>query len=250
MRVRILDPLNPGTASNDFIAETTTAGQQFDNNVVAFGTGQFLAMWRSTDTEDLRGRIFDASDPSSAANDFVLASTDGTFALDPEATLLADGRYVVTWRSIDGGDSDSGIRARIFDATGTPIANDFLVNTTTDSLQEMPSITALPGGGFVATWLSTDAESGSPACNRARIFDATGSAIVNDFVVNTTGRRFQGFQPSVAALADGRFMVTGESSDLDAGVGDSLDGDGTCICLLRFSCCRYSRRHGRISSSI
>ena len=137
MRVRILDPLNPGTASNDFIAETTTAGQQFDNNVVAFGTGQFLAMWRSTDTEDLRGRIFDASDPSSAANDFVLASTDGTFALDPEATLLADGRYVVTWRSIDGGDSDSGIRARIFDATGTPIANDFLVNTTTDSLQEL-----------------------------------------------------------------------------------------------------------------
>jgi Ca2+-binding RTX toxin-like protein len=91
----------------------------------------------------------------------------------------------------------------------------------------LPSIAALPGGGFVVTWSSPDAESGFPICYRARVFSAQGTAS-DDFVVNTTTNDFQGFHPSIA-LADGRFMVTWESSDITNSPGDSLDGDGTCI---------------------
>jgi len=233
VRVRILDPLNPGTAPNDFIAETTTPGQQFDNEVTALHDGRFFVTWRSNDTEQLRGRIFDAGDPGSADDDFLISTTASTFELEPSATMLTDGRFIVAWRSHDTVESSPPcIRARIFNADGTSAADDFIVNTTEESQQLTPSLTPLPGGGFVAVWASDDTDGSSPLKIRARVFDSDGNGS-DDFLVNTTETNLY-VSPSVSALADGRFMVVWQSTDTGDGDEDCIRGrifnaDGTPV---------------------
>src|SRR5262245_6926567 len=106
---------------------------------------------------------------------------------DPHVTALPDGRFVVTWQSQDGGGDGSGyaIRGRIFNADGSTSADDFIVNTTTANNQRMPSVTALPDGGFVVTWDSLDGSDGDGFSIRGRIFNTDGSAS-DDFIIDTT----------------------------------------------------------------
>ena len=66
---------------------------------------------------------------------------------------LPDGNFVVTWYSQDGGDgSGTLIRARLFNADGMPVGNDFVVNSTTAGDQTDVAVAALPDGHFVVTW--------------------------------------------------------------------------------------------------
>ena len=89
----------------------------------------------------------------------------------PAVEELPDGRFVVTWYSVDPGDgSGTCIRARLYNANGAAAGNDFIVNTTTTNSQSDPAVTALTDGRFVVTWQSGDLGDGSDTCIRGRIF--------------------------------------------------------------------------------
>jgi Ca2+-binding RTX toxin-like protein len=213
-------------AGNDFIVNTTATDSQITPSVTALADGRFVATWESGDTGDgdsscIRGRVFNA-DGSPAGNDFIVNTTATDFQIAPSVTALADGRFVATWESGDTGDGDSTcIRGRVFNADGSPAGNDFIVNSTATNFQTTPSVTALADGRFVVTWRSHDTGDGDGFCIRGRVFNANGSPAGNDFIVNTTATSNQ-FDPSVTALADGRFVVTWRSNDTG-------DGDSTCI---------------------
>ena len=70
-------------------------------------------------------------------------------------TGLDGGGFVVTWQDFSqmvGDPSGRDIRGEMFDASGTAVGSEFLVNTTTTNNQLDPSVTGLAGGGFVVTW--------------------------------------------------------------------------------------------------
>ncbi|MDP2803593.1 MAG: hypothetical protein Q8O26_17120 [Phreatobacter sp.] len=225
IRARIYN--GDGTPSgNDFIVNSTTTGDQFDTSVVALANGSFVATWRSDDTVDgsgtcIRARIFNGNGTPSGP-DFIVNSTIANNQLNPSVTALVDGRFVASWWSFDTGDgSGSCVRARVFNADGTPAGEDFLLNTTAAADQSEPCIRALADGRFVASWGSNDVGDGSGNCIRARIYNSDGTPSGNDFIVNTTGLGNQ-FVPSLTALADGRFVASWQS-------GDGGDGSGSCI---------------------
>lgn len=93
---------------------------------------------------------------------------------------------------------------------GTPVrwGREFLVNTTTQSNQYAPSITALADGRFVVTWTDTSQTGGDTSgyAVRAQLFNADGSQSGAEFLVNTTTLNIQ-LEPTITALADGRFVV-------------------------------------------
>jgi Ca2+-binding RTX toxin-like protein len=220
---------------NDFIINTTGQNDQSLPAVTGLPDGRFVAMWDSNDTGDsssgcIRGRIYDADGTPdlsvNGGNDFIVNTTTTNSQDFPSVTALPDGRFVAMWDSNDPGDGSSGcIRGRIFNVDGSA-AGDFVVNTTTSLDQETPSVSALADGRIVASWVSADIGDGSGVCIRARVLSADGAPDLtvnggNDFIVNTTANANQN-RPAVAALADGRFIVTWESDE--AG-----DGSGTCI---------------------
>lgn len=129
--------------------------------------------------------------------------------MDPDVALTSLGAAVV-WDDVTTG----GTGRDIYLAFGGAVTR---VNTTATGDQAQAAITALAGGGFVVVWTDQAVVGGSDI--RARVFDAAGTATSLDFLVTDPGTLSAGaqFSPDVAALIDGRFMVSW--SDAGSGLG-------------------------------
>ncbi len=171
-------------------------------------------------------------------SEFLVNTTTTNGQSVPSVTGLSGGGFVVTWQdnSQTGGDTDANaIRGQVFLANGTKSGSEFLVNTTTASDQQVPSVTALSGGGFAVTWQDSSGTGGdtSEAAIRGQVFLSDGTKSGSEFLVNTTTLEGQQF-PSIAALSNGGFVVTwqdnsqsgGDTSDL-AVRGQVFLSDGT-----------------------
>lgn len=218
----------------DVLVPSTDVDYESQPVVTALADGGYFVVWKSEDPvsgdPQIFGRLFDA-DGTARGDDFTVNTTATGIQQYNVATQLDDGTLLVAWGSNDGGDGASGygIRARLLAADGTPLGDDFVINTTATSTQRYPSVTALDGsdgdgseGGFVVVWDSNETGDGGTGYSiRARLYAADGTALGTDFVVNTTGAGTQ-TRASVTALDGGGFVVTWQSADTG-------DGDGTMI---------------------
>lgn len=209
-----------GTPRGDaFPVNTTTSADR--PQITALADGGFVVIW--SNGGGIFGHVCDANGPV-AGEDF---SVDSSSIDVPEVAALTDGSFAVTW---DAGDND--LRARVFDAAGTALGAHFPVNDGAlgggggeSGLQ--PDITALANGKFVVTW--TAVEEGFDNI-RARIYDASGNALVDSFPVNsTTAGDFH--EPRITTLADGGFVVTWVSRETDSGEirGRVFDANGNAV---------------------
>ena len=231
-------------AVSEFLVNEFTNNEQSFPSITALADGGFVVTWVSGDPQQgdtsrlgVKARIFNA-DGTEAVSEFLVNELTNSYQWFPSITALEGGGFVVTWWSDDpqqGDTSDSGIKARIFNADGTEAVSEFLVNEFTNSHQRDPSITALEGGGFVVTWQSYDPQQGDTSGRgvKARIFNADGTEAVSEFLVNELTNGSQGV-PSITALADGGFVVTWHSSDPQQGDASStgikariFNADGT-----------------------
>ena len=137
----------------------------------------------------------------------VVQGVDYTFAAsqqDPSVAAFSDGSFVVAWTDqLRNGGGGQDILVRRFDATGTPLGDAALANSTTESGQFFPSVSTLPDGSFFVAWRS-QAVGGDDI--RGRLFDADGAPTGPDFAVSTTPNLSQ-TEPETALLADGRIVV-------------------------------------------
>ena len=212
---------------NEFLVNTTTASIQFDHSITALADGRFVVAWRDdsasggdTSSAAVRAQVFNA-DGSKSGGELLVNTTTHADQSQPSITALADGRFVVAWAdfSATGGDTSGwAIRAQIFDADGAKSGGEFLVNTTTASNQQEPSITALADGRFVVAWTDESVSGGdtSGTAVRAQIFEADGAKSGGEFLVNTTTASNQR-ESSITALADGRFVVAWRDESASGG---------------------------------
>lgn len=145
---------------------------------------------------------------------------------------LADGGFVAWWKSGEplesDGSSDRGdvIRARIFDAAGRPLGDDFAVNQT-QTRPGVVAVEALDDGGFFIVWDSSVEFADYEYFGKyIRIFDADGSPRGDEMLISTLSDQAGG--GSVIRLTDGRFLSTWEYSG--GGIGARfLRADGTPV---------------------
>ena len=120
------------------------------------------------------------------------------------------GNVLVVWQAEGYADgSEHGIFGRRFSADGTPLGDDFQINTFTAGRQNTPSIAAV-SDGFVVAWQSRGQDGDGFAVVAQRL-NAEAGRVGDEFVVNTymTGDQLG---PSVAGLAGGRFVIAWTSS--------------------------------------
>jgi Ca2+-binding RTX toxin-like protein len=238
IRARIFNA-NGTQAAPEFLVNTITAGNQLQSSIAALSNGGFVVTFNDdsglggdNSVSSIRARIFNANG-TQAAPELLVNTTISGFQGYSSVAALANGGFVVSFTDesgLGGDNSASSIRARIFNATGGQTAPEFIVNTATTDRQDESSVTALADGRFVVTYsdLSLSVGDTSSRAVRARIFNANGSESIPEFLVNTTVSNQQ-LQSEVAALADGRFVVT--FSDFSQNGGDILarifNGNGT-----------------------
>jgi VCBS repeat-containing protein len=148
---------------------------------------------------------------------------------DSATATLADGGFVIVWRSEAQDGASGGIFGQRFDALGNPTARDgtalasgvtdeFLINATTAGNQSNPDVAAL-GDGFVVTFEGPDASSTGVY---ARRFGGDGQPLdAADIALNALTSSTQS-QPQIVAL-DGGFVAVWRAAT-SAGSGDGSGG--------------------------
>ena len=221
-----------GTKSGaEFLVNTTSIGPQNDAAVTTLENGRFVVSWTDQSLTGgdpsgagVRAQIFNADGTKSGA-EFLVNNETQFDQGPPKITGLKNGNFVVTWTDSNPALDDPSflaVRMQVYSPTGVAVGGEVLVNTTTIGQQYFPDITALDNGRFVVTWIDTSV-SGTDTSGkaiRAQVFNANGSHNGAEFVVNTT-TSFDQIDPTVTALADGRFVVAWKDS---SATGDDTSG--------------------------
>jgi Ca2+-binding RTX toxin-like protein len=215
----------------EFVANTTTVSFQEQPTVTALDQGRFLVAWKDssqaapdTSSSAVRAQVFNA-DGSKSGNEFVMNTTTQSSQEHPAVAGWSDGRFVAAWTDFSGtnGDSDFAVRAQIFSADGSTFGTELLVNTTTASHQEHPTVATLADGRFVVAWQDESGSGDDPTrAIRAQVFEADGSKSGPEFLVNTTTAGIQ-LTPSISELADGRFVIAWSDQSTGAVRGQIFD---------------------------
>ena len=124
----------------------------------------------------------------------VNAFTTGS-QLAPALASDIGGDFLVVWESAQDG-SGNGVFGQRYNAGGTPLGPEFLVNTVTTGNQSAPAATSDISGNFVVVWVS-DLQDGSGLGVFGQRFASSGAPAGPEFRVNsfTTGDQAA---PSVA----------------------------------------------------
>ncbi|MED5533466.1 MAG: hypothetical protein VX411_05080, partial [Pseudomonadota bacterium] len=233
----------------EFMVNTETDGHQYNPSVASLSDGGFVVTWRDNhggnreggNQYDIRAQQYD-KDGTPAGGEFLVNETMVSgYQYNPEVTGLKDGGFAIAWRNDSGSDhkdddvagSAIDVWARVFKADGSEAVGEFRVNTDQFSgNQYEPEITGLDNGGFVVTWFDTSGGShddgtgaGSGYDIWAHAYNADGTEITSEFRVNTDISGHQ-YNPSIATLSDGGFVVTWNDGEIH---GQRFDASGTTV---------------------
>ncbi len=141
----------------------------------------------------------------------------------PSIAGLEGGGYIVVWQGLGRGD-DFGIFAQRYGADGAPVGVETRINSTTADLQQVPSVSALAGGGYVVAWQSQN-QDGSRSGIYTQRFDSGGAPAGVETRANTFTALEQA-NPAVVGLAGGGYVVSWDSN--------GQDGSGLGVYLQRY----------------
>jgi hypothetical protein len=219
--------VNGNSVGSETLINTTTALSQEFSAISVLQDGGWVVTWNSTGQDGsglgIFGQRFSANG-NAVGSEFQVNTYTTSDQWWPASAALSDGGWVVTWFSEAQDGSGRGVYAQRYDSNGATAGAEFLVNTVTASIQENPKITALADGGWLITWQSYD-QDGSWSSIHGQRYAANGSAVGSEFQANTYTDHQQ-IDSSVAALADGGWVVTWTSQGQDNPVGDTFARGG------------------------
>ncbi|WP_169735997.1 Ig-like domain-containing protein, partial [Legionella lansingensis] len=192
-------------------------------SVLRLGEGQnILGQLYATDADSNHGMdSLSFNVVTGTAHGQLILNTDGSFSYTANPGYYGTDSF--TYKVIDplGGTSNTAtvainIHERRFEFTP---ANEALVNTTTNSNQSDPVVTALSGGGYVVAWEGRGASDTTGVYGQ--IYNDAGSKIGSEFRINSSTSGNQQ-NVSVATTSSG-FIATWDSAS------GALDSSGTGV---------------------
>lgn len=197
-------------------------------SIESLSNGTAVVAWTEVgadgDETAIRARILNGFGQPITAPVLVNSSTTGS-QVEPDITVLSNGNFLISWddAGAQADDSDGSVRGRLFAEDGTALGAEFRINDGVAGEQSEIAITALDSGGFLAVW-STAQGFGADTSDSAvigQLFDASGTAIGSEFLVNTTTGDDQ-YDPEITTLENGDVVVIWTDSSTTGGDTSSL----------------------------
>ena len=169
--------------------------------VAMTATGEFVVSWRDVDTEFIRAQRYDAAGVAQGGALTVSQATADS-VINTDVAINTAGDFVVSWDEYELLALDfTGVFAQRFDASGNLVGPQFEVNTTTNGLQNSPSMSLEDNGRLRIVWGGGGPGDGSGIfLQQYRTADVTFS--VGDGVDDAT-ITFQANQNDINAVLDG-----------------------------------------------
>lgn len=220
------------------LVDDDLSGDQSDASVTGLKDGGYLVVWERDmgSHTNLYAQRFNAGG-NEVDIDGVSAGGNSQFVVQqnavgnqflPVVTALSDGGFVIAWGTNDPAiDADTGIAARIYDASGFS-SDEFIVNEVTSGTQRDVTIAALENNRFVVGWVD---QSVNGFDVKARVFDAGDPTSGAEFTLNDVTANRQS-DLSITGLANGEFVAIWQANSAQDGSGQGLfakvfDANGT-----------------------
>jgi len=214
-------PLGP-----EFAISTTRTGWESAPALVVDSGGNFVVAWHGwvspgsdVSSTSVQARRYDSDGAPQGLNFQVNEGTAGPQFRSVVGTDSA-GNFVVVWDSWapDGNTPEPvpvpSIRARRFDAAGTPLGPELPISEPAPGRQGHPALAVRPNGEFVVAWN----RNGNV---QARRFNADGSPQSPELQVNSSGRALAA-RPAIALAPNGDFLVAWAGYE-EAGASDEVE---------------------------
>ncbi|MEM8967992.1 MAG: cadherin-like domain-containing protein [Bacteroidota bacterium] len=195
-----------GVPGDEFVVNTTTAGDQLAPQVAMNDGGAFVVTWSGAggaDPDGVYARRFDASG-NAIGGQFPVNTTQANVQGSSDVAIANDGTFTVVWRS-ESATTSGDIFLRRYAADGNASGGEIPVNTTTANDQVLPKIAMVGDGRHVIVWESKQ-QDGSEGGIYAQRYNANGTVAGGEFRVNTQTNGNQG-APSVSMNNGGAFVV-------------------------------------------
>lgn len=218
-------------AGGEFRVSETTAGNQVRPSFALLADGSYVIAWMAElpnaypfDAEIYARRY--ASDGTALGGEFRVNSYTTLDQGYPSVAALPGGGYVIVWHS-QGQDGDGyGVYGQRYAASGAALGGEFRVNTATAEPQSVPTVAALPDGGFVVAWSSGYYNLGAADEDDRDLygqrFAADASSVGGEFRINSRNAGDQEFV-TIITLADGGTLFAWNSNDAATGES-SIEG--------------------------
>jgi hypothetical protein len=164
--------------------------------------------------------------------DVMVNAVANVYQRNPAIAVLTNGTAVIAYASYNQASANSlqDVYFQRMSTNGTKLGSEVLVNQTTAFNQRTPAVAALADGRFVMVWVSEQQRSAyNPGLDYtngaspnqigvasvdiyARFFSPNGTALTNEFLVNTSVNVCA--NPSVAAASDGSFAIAWSEKSL------------------------------------
>jgi hypothetical protein len=176
--------------------------------------GGCVIVWMHKDGgNSIMARMFNA-DGSARTDAFEINTISFSSNSQAAIAMNAAGDFVVTWDGDPSRAGDDDIHARLFDPNGTPLGEQFVVNTILDNAQQNPQVAMNNAGEFVIVWDNRI----DPNVNERDIcgqrFDSNGEPIGDEFLINTHLEDDQRC-PDVVISENGCFVTVWQSDNED-----------------------------------
>jgi len=164
----------------EFQVNTYTTGFQYAPDVARDAVGNFLVVWRSSgssgsdsDGTSIQARLYDASGSPLGPDFQVNSETSGAQAA-PAVAADPQGTFVVVWKGYDATATYNRIKGRRYRPDGSPIGDEFQVDSLSAASPDAPAVATDPDGNFLVAWqsLGSAGPDSSGTSIQARRFDA------------------------------------------------------------------------------
>jgi Dockerin type I domain len=197
-----------GRIGSNFQVNTYAAGNQLVPAIAMDLAGDSVIAWESVGQDGSGAGIYaqryDSAGKAQGPNFRVNTYTTANQAV-PSVAMDAVGNFVIVWES-NGEDGDNwGVYGQRYNAAGTPLGNEFRINSYTIGGQFEPAVAMDYNGDFVVAW-DSDGQDGSGYGIYAQRFNSAGVAQLGEFGTAQTTTNDQ-YNPTVAMNAAGDFVV-------------------------------------------
>jgi hypothetical protein len=220
---RVFD-VNGAALGDEFLVNEHTANVQNGPSVAMDADGDFVVSWTSYgqdgDRDGVYAKRFNILGQAQT-NELQVNTTGVNRQQGSDVAMDANGNFVVTWESDTQDGSSTGIYAQRFNAGGTKLGGEFLVNQNTSDKQDNAKVAMDSAGNFVVTW-SSFGQDGSGYGIYARRYNQAGTPLSNEFLVNQTTLNWQ-VTPDVGMDTAGNFVITWSSQRDSNVVSGALD---------------------------